>query len=797
MELLSAGETTEDHRKWQKEETELVERDRKNEDHRVGGLFRGGFRSQHPNLRAIRDDEDGVERCPSCTWELEYGVCLRCEARIDDEGIMRENSEDFSDLDDMPRTTDDEDSDDMDITVDMDRDSELGGFNDLDDDDISLDGDGRPIHMIEDYSEDDYGHGRAGANDVRGLSRPHYWAPGTSQVPRRNTGIGRRPDFSSSGSDSEDSEQDLEAGSLDDFIVNDEDEAQEQQNRNHGLQSQDRGSAHGSSTNATTRHRRNLDNARQTGPSSAHELQAGSYHTPNAAQPHRAAANQLLDEEESDEGGGISNGRRRVRSEGIQPHGRTPAQHLPGAFNVPGDSEDDGISDGATDTLLQAGWSQLSQDDRADDDLSNVALSPSGDDRDGDAAMGRSDSTMPTPFSPYNMHSASSNDAAHRYRSRRRHRAHVVDLGIFRPRRSPLGLTRHGRERRGPESNSVPRNHHAVPASHQSNRRGPSLPSVSGDARILGHALSDEEQNSDQDTVPPFSPMSANSLISVSTSELATGDGSRPRLDQWSQSSVNGSERSGSETPSGLSSRAGNRASSDTATIGRSSPVITSAGASSSRTTRAGQQSPIYIDSSPVKSDPVTYPVGRASRYQRSASAIPNDTPLAQHRDSSGSGGPSNNYARGRPHDQSPAAMLLAWHLERQGQNQGQPSRPSIRGGGPSTGASLFPQPRHSADGFYEDQHERELDREITAKLAAEKSVRRRAKELRKQNENPFASAHSRLSQASRLFGEAAELYSGMQGQGGHELRAVETGTPDTQAVWEGTPQNGQRVEMW
>lgn len=83
-ELLPAGETIEDYKKSQQEEADIVEKDKKNEGH-GGGLFGGRFRhSRHHNPSAIRDIEDGVDRCPLCAWELtDEGYCTTCGYEID------------------------------------------------------------------------------------------------------------------------------------------------------------------------------------------------------------------------------------------------------------------------------------------------------------------------------------------------------------------------------------------------------------------------------------------------------------------------------------------------------------------------------------------------------------------------------------------------------------------------------------------------------------------------------------------------------------------------------------------
>ncbi len=61
--LLPAGETTEDHRKPQKEEAELVEKDKAGHVG-GGGLFNGRFHGLARYRAPIRDALDGVDRCP-------------------------------------------------------------------------------------------------------------------------------------------------------------------------------------------------------------------------------------------------------------------------------------------------------------------------------------------------------------------------------------------------------------------------------------------------------------------------------------------------------------------------------------------------------------------------------------------------------------------------------------------------------------------------------------------------------------------------------------------------------------
>lgn len=83
---MPAGETPEDHARLGQEESAQVDRDKADVDGLRGGLFHGRFRLEDRNLRAFRDVEDGVDRCPICGWELEGFCCDRCDIRIDDDG---------------------------------------------------------------------------------------------------------------------------------------------------------------------------------------------------------------------------------------------------------------------------------------------------------------------------------------------------------------------------------------------------------------------------------------------------------------------------------------------------------------------------------------------------------------------------------------------------------------------------------------------------------------------------------------------------------------------------------------
>ena len=98
-ELLPEGETLEDHKIWQHEEADIVEKDKKSTG-RGGGLFGGRFRH---SLRhsAIRDDEDGVDRCPLCAWELSGdGYCTSCGFETDNAYPLSGSISDLTDDED-------------------------------------------------------------------------------------------------------------------------------------------------------------------------------------------------------------------------------------------------------------------------------------------------------------------------------------------------------------------------------------------------------------------------------------------------------------------------------------------------------------------------------------------------------------------------------------------------------------------------------------------------------------------------------------------------------------------------
>ncbi|EAT89116.1 hypothetical protein HBH56_070950 [Parastagonospora nodorum] len=122
VELLPVGETLEDHKKWQKEEADAVQHDKDNTDARTGGLFKGCFKThplhgRGPSLQVLRDQEDGVDRCPVCTWELEDGGCQQCGLIFDEAGEVSwgDSFTGFSDMDEMSE----HDTAELDAELDM------------------------------------------------------------------------------------------------------------------------------------------------------------------------------------------------------------------------------------------------------------------------------------------------------------------------------------------------------------------------------------------------------------------------------------------------------------------------------------------------------------------------------------------------------------------------------------------------------------------------------------------------------------------------------------------------------
>ncbi|KAJ5502269.1 hypothetical protein N7463_005143 [Penicillium fimorum] len=100
-ELLDKGETTIEHSKNQREEAERLDQDKANSHPTQGGLFGGLFKPRDPRKTPVIDTEDGVARCPLCSWELEGDNCAGCGYRYrpDSEDTDDSGSADFSETD--------------------------------------------------------------------------------------------------------------------------------------------------------------------------------------------------------------------------------------------------------------------------------------------------------------------------------------------------------------------------------------------------------------------------------------------------------------------------------------------------------------------------------------------------------------------------------------------------------------------------------------------------------------------------------------------------------------------------
>ena len=183
---MPAGETTEEHSIAKEEEASIVERDKSNNDPRTGGLFRGCFRGRSMGFHAIiRDDEDGVERCPRCAWELEDGYCNSCRARYGSEleSYYGDSIPSEFDHSETENTVSDDGFHDHDFHIHHDPLNEWNGTEPLEvGDDISLDGDGQAVHALDPYG----GHFAFERRAAEILSRPirRNGSPSTAHIPR-------------------------------------------------------------------------------------------------------------------------------------------------------------------------------------------------------------------------------------------------------------------------------------------------------------------------------------------------------------------------------------------------------------------------------------------------------------------------------------------------------------------------------------------------------------------------------------------------------------------------------------
>lgn len=178
---MPADESVEQHKAKRAEEIADVEKDRNGPDSH--GLFKGTFPERGGQL--LYDEADGVLRCPHCQHEHEGGPsCQNCGAVIDGDGFSDMDEEELEALDDL----------------EFDMDNELHA-------DIAM---GIQEHFFQ-------GLPQGPANQVARRYRRNFLAR------RHNNG---EPSELSNSEDSElDSEVDEDEGSIQDFVVPDEDDA--------------------------------------------------------------------------------------------------------------------------------------------------------------------------------------------------------------------------------------------------------------------------------------------------------------------------------------------------------------------------------------------------------------------------------------------------------------------------------------------------------------------------------------------------------------------------------------------
>ncbi|GME51697.1 ring finger domain-containing protein [Neofusicoccum parvum] len=214
-ELLPSGETQDLHKQWQKEEADIVLQDKNSDDVRTGGLFKGCFRVRaEPGLRAIRDEEDGVDRCPMCAWELEDGECAQCGLQFDDNGTLTWGNS-FGGFSDMDETSEHDMSGE-----------DLDGDLELDDNEADLDFDGYDdgLDGWADGFDDDHSYAvrRWLANEA--LARPQQpFGLGPRRRPAAHSAAGSRRRSYSASLVSDMMTEDTEMGNIEEEDEDEED----------------------------------------------------------------------------------------------------------------------------------------------------------------------------------------------------------------------------------------------------------------------------------------------------------------------------------------------------------------------------------------------------------------------------------------------------------------------------------------------------------------------------------------------------------------------------------------------
>ncbi|KAK7510740.1 uncharacterized protein IWZ02DRAFT_494694 [Phyllosticta citriasiana] len=350
-ELLPTGETEDQHKQWQKEEADIVQADKSNSDGQTGGLFKGCFKVRpEAGLRVVRDQNDGIDRCPMCAWELVDRECSQCGLQFDETGALTwDNS--FTGFSDMDETSE-HDTFSEDLEADIDGESEDSAMGMDEDDDM----DDMPNEYYDNENNfaDNYAVRRWLAHE---MARPQVFGFG---APRRRAahsaaGSNRRSYSASIASDMV--SEDTEMGTLEE-----EDEDEDDGSSMHSF----------------------IDDGEPEMPSSSRASGSMASQTPTPPRRRRVATSESssnvshsveeVDDDEDDDvddEGPISHGGRRTMFHALQQR-RPRARVAPSTSSVGDDSIDGEFDEEATQHLLrEAGWSPLEpedQDDEMEDD---------------------------------------------------------------------------------------------------------------------------------------------------------------------------------------------------------------------------------------------------------------------------------------------------------------------------------------------------------------------------------------------------------------------------------------------
>ncbi|KAK7727654.1 E3 ubiquitin ligase [Botryosphaeria dothidea] len=350
-ELLPPGETQELHKQWQKEEADLVLQDKSSEDLRTGGLFKGCFLKRDQGLRAIRDEEDGVDRCPMCAWELEDGECAQCGLQFDDNGTLTwDNS--FGGFSDMDETSEhDMSSEDLDGDLEL-EDNEA---------DIDFDGYGNGLDDWQDYDDDhSYAVRRWLANEALARPQQPFGLGPARRRPAAHSAAGSRRRSYSASLVSDMMTEDTEMGNIEE---ENEDEEDGDSSMNDFIDDGENEPASPSTNSTEGQTPTPPPNNRNRRPRRVVESESSS-----------STSQQPEEDEDNDDEGPIAPGRRRLHQlyrPQLQPNFRrrpvAPSSSTPEDASI-----DQDLDEEDTQALLyEAGWSPLGHegdDDEMDED---------------------------------------------------------------------------------------------------------------------------------------------------------------------------------------------------------------------------------------------------------------------------------------------------------------------------------------------------------------------------------------------------------------------------------------------